>query len=162
MPDADLDQAIDALIGAGYEPAAKAAWRSASPCTPSSPRSFAISTQSHWSIPDPPNFLNCVLAWPTARASFADHELLNGLIFYILKKALVIIEQWRNRYNAITPSSLYCRPPAPQRSLPDAESESERRSDDGGLAPLPVRLTELAFENFPGTGKRQGFSSKLH
>ena len=31
MPDADLDQAVDALIGAGYGSAGSAAWQSASP-----------------------------------------------------------------------------------------------------------------------------------
>jgi putative transposase len=41
-------------------------------------------------------------------------ELLNGEIFYSLKEAQVIIEQWRNHYNQIRPhSSLGYRPPAP-------------------------------------------------
>jgi len=42
-------------------------------------------------------------------------ELLNGEIFYSLKEAQVIIEQWRNHYNTKRPhSSLGYRPPAPQ------------------------------------------------
>ena len=32
-------------------------------------------------------------------------ELLNGEIFYTLKEAQELIEQWRNRYNTIRPHS---------------------------------------------------------
>ena len=40
-------------------------------------------------------------------------ECLNGEIFYSLKEATVVIEQWRNHYNTIRPhSSLDYRPPA--------------------------------------------------
>lgn len=47
-------------------------------------------------------------------------ELLNGEIFYSLKEANVVIEQWRNYYNTIRPhSSLNYRPPAPQTSAPE-------------------------------------------
>ena len=46
-------------------------------------------------------------------------ELLNGEIFYSLKEAQVVIEQWRRHYNTIRPhSSLGYRPPAPQASNP--------------------------------------------
>jgi len=42
-------------------------------------------------------------------------ELLNGEIFYTLRSAQVLIEQWRYHYNTIRPhSSLGYRPPAPQ------------------------------------------------
>lgn len=42
-------------------------------------------------------------------------ELLNGEIFYTLKEAQVLIEQWRVHYNTIRPhSSLNYRPPVPQ------------------------------------------------
>ena len=42
-------------------------------------------------------------------------ELLNGEIFYSLKEAQVIIEQWRIHYNTKRPhSALGYRPPAPQ------------------------------------------------
>jgi len=42
-------------------------------------------------------------------------ELLNTEIFYILKEAQVLIEQWRRHYNEIRPhSSLGYRPPAPR------------------------------------------------
>ena len=43
------------------------------------------------------------------------HELLNGEIFYSLKEAKTVIEQWRKHYNTIRPhSSVGYRPPAPQ------------------------------------------------
>ena len=42
-------------------------------------------------------------------------ELLNGELFYTLKEAQTIIEDWRNHYNHIRPhSSLGYRPPAPK------------------------------------------------
>jgi len=47
-------------------------------------------------------------------------ELINGEIFYSLKEAIVVIEQWRKHDNTIRPhSSLHYRPPAPQTSLPE-------------------------------------------
>ena len=46
-------------------------------------------------------------------------ELLNGKIFYSLKEAMIVIEQWRKHYNTIRPhSSLGYRPPAPQTMNP--------------------------------------------
>ncbi|MCJ2116706.1 IS3 family transposase [Methylobacterium sp. J-001] len=42
-------------------------------------------------------------------------ELLNGEVFYTLKEAGVVIEQWRKHYNSIRPhSSLGYQPPAPE------------------------------------------------
>ncbi len=42
-------------------------------------------------------------------------ELLNGEIFYSLKEAQILIEQWRKAYNAVRPhSALGYRPPAPE------------------------------------------------
>ena len=42
-------------------------------------------------------------------------ELLNGEIFYSLKEAQIVIEQWRKHYNTVRPhSALNYRPPAPQ------------------------------------------------
>src|ERR1700678_4223098 len=42
------------------------------------------------------------------------HELLNGEIFYTLKEAKIVIENWRRHYNTARPhSSLGYRPPAP-------------------------------------------------
>jgi putative transposase len=44
-------------------------------------------------------------------------ECLNQEIFYSLKEARVVIEQWRKQYNTVRPhSSLGYRPPAPQTS----------------------------------------------
>ena len=46
-------------------------------------------------------------------------ECLNGEIFYSLKEAQVVIEQWRVQYNEVRPhSSLGYRPPAPKAILP--------------------------------------------
>jgi len=46
-------------------------------------------------------------------------ELLNGEIFYSLREAQVLIEQWRRHYNRIRPhSALGYRPPAPQTIVP--------------------------------------------
>ena len=48
-------------------------------------------------------------------------ELLNGEIFYTLREAQFIIEQWRNHYNTIRPhSALGSRPPAPESIIPMA------------------------------------------
>lgn len=47
-------------------------------------------------------------------ARFRD-ELLNGEIFYTLKEAQTVIEQWRRHYNTVRPhSALGYRPPAPE------------------------------------------------
>jgi putative transposase len=46
-------------------------------------------------------------------------ELLNGEIFYALREAQVLIEQWRVQYNTIRPhSSLGYRPPTPETHYP--------------------------------------------
>lgn len=46
------------------------------------------------------------------------NELLNGEIFYTLREAQVIIEQWRWHYNRIRPhSALGYRPPAPETTV---------------------------------------------
>jgi putative transposase len=46
-------------------------------------------------------------------------ELLNGEIFYTLKEAQILIEEWRQHYNTIRPhSSLNYRPPAPETIQP--------------------------------------------
>lgn len=47
-------------------------------------------------------------------------ELLNVEIFYSLKEAQVLIEQWRRHYNEVRPhSSLGYRPPAPKAIVSD-------------------------------------------
>ena len=51
-------------------------------------------------------------------ARFRD-ELLNGEIFYTLKEAQIIIEQWRCHYNTNRPHSAFgYRPPAPEAIVP--------------------------------------------
>jgi len=46
-------------------------------------------------------------------------ELLNGEIFYNIKEAKVLIENWRKEYNTVRPhSSLGYRPPAPEAAQP--------------------------------------------
>src|SRR5271155_2257862 len=53
-------------------------------------------------------------------------ELLNGEIFYSLKEAQIVIEQWRKHYNTIRPhSALNYRPPAPQTFAPLARPLDE-------------------------------------
>lgn len=45
-------------------------------------------------------------------------ELLNGEIFYSLKEAKILIEQWHREFNSIRPhSALGYRPPAPEAIL---------------------------------------------
>jgi putative transposase len=45
-------------------------------------------------------------------------ELLNGEIFYTLREARFLIEQWRKHYNTVRPhSSLGYRPPVPEAIL---------------------------------------------
>lgn len=51
-------------------------------------------------------------------ARFRD-ELLNGEIFYSLREAQILIEQWRKHYNTKRPhSALGYRSPAPEAIVP--------------------------------------------
>ena len=54
------------------------------------------------------------------KARFRD-ELLNSEIFFSLREAQILIEQWRRHYNTVRPhSALGYRPPAPRgNSVPD-------------------------------------------
>jgi transposase InsO family protein len=46
-------------------------------------------------------------------------ELLNGEIFYSVREARIVIEQWRVHYNTVRPhSALGYRPPAPESIIP--------------------------------------------
>ena len=60
-------------------------------------------------------------------------ELLNGEIFYTLKEARIVIENWRRHYNAVRPhSSLGYRPPAPEALIwpaSPAPAARQARSD---------------------------------
>jgi len=54
-----------------------------------------------------------------ACACRAMDELLNGEIFYSLREAQILIEQWRVHYNTVRPhSALGYRPPAPESIVP--------------------------------------------
>jgi transposase InsO family protein len=56
-------------------------------------------------------------------------ELLNGEIFYTLREAQVLIEQWRVHYNTIRPhSSLNYRPPAPETLAPIEELHNQPKA----------------------------------
>ena len=67
-------------------------------------------------------------------ARFRD-ELLNGEIFYTLKEAQVIIEQWRQHYNTIRPhSSLNWQPPAPEGKIPLDLMQALNYFDTGPLS----------------------------
>ena len=47
------------------------------------------------------------------------NELLNGELFYSLREAQILIEQWRIHYNTVRPhSALGYRPPAPETIVP--------------------------------------------
>ena len=51
-------------------------------------------------------------------------ELLNGEIFYTLKEAQIVIENWRRHYNTVRPhSSLGYQPPAPEALVWHAPKE---------------------------------------
>ena len=51
-------------------------------------------------------------------ARFRD-ELLNGEIFFSLREAQILIEQWRRHYKTVRPhSALGYRPPAPEAFIP--------------------------------------------
>ena len=66
-------------------------------------------------------------------------ELLNGEIFYTLKEAQVLIEQWRRHYNTIRPhSALGYRPPAPQTVVPH---RVDLPFAPGGYGPIAARRT---------------------
>lgn len=51
-------------------------------------------------------------------ARFRD-EMLNGEVFYSLREAQILIEQWRKHYNTKRPhNALGYRPPAPEAFVP--------------------------------------------
>jgi len=67
-------------------------------------------------------------------------ELLNGEIFYCLKEAQVVIEQWRRHYNTVrSHSSLGYRPPAPEAIVaPSWPSGSATLRQPSSLAAKPT------------------------
>jgi putative transposase len=79
-------------------------------------------------------------------------ECLNGEIFYSLKEAKVVIEQWRVHYNQVRPhSSLGYRPPAPKAIL----LKQEGHGDMENAARFPHPHT-------PGGGYGQTSNEALH
>ena len=61
-------------------------------------------------------------------------ECLNGEIFYSLKEAQIIIEQWRVFYNTVRPhSSLGYQPPAPMTVRPRVMARSKQQKGHGDV-----------------------------
>ena len=93
-------------------------------------------------------------------------ECLNQEIFFSLKEAQIVIEQWRNQYNTIRPhSSIGYRPPAPQtgfrnpafvpsdlQGLAWAVRASSRLS---GVLPCPLTGRGVARRNDSGIDRGQ-------
>ena len=63
-------------------------------------------------------------------------ELLNGEIFYTLKEARTVIENWRRHYNEVRPhSALGYKPPAPEAVLWQAAQSGPASPATPALAP---------------------------
>jgi len=91
-------------------------------------------------------------------------ELLNGEIFYTLREAQVLIEQWRIHYNTIPPhSSLNYRPPAPETLLPIEELPNQMKAAKLTLnldQPMWARHSEFTYRIGIGCSmKRRHFCS---
>jgi putative transposase len=66
-------------------------------------------------------------------------ELLKGEIFYTLKEAQIVIENWRRHYNTIRPhSSLGDKPPAPEAVLGPAAQPQPAPPATPAVAPRPI------------------------
>ena len=66
-------------------------------------------------------------------------ELLKGEIFYTLKEAQIVIENWRRHYNTVRPhSSLGYRPPAPEIVLWPAAQPQPAPPATPAVAPRPI------------------------
>jgi transposase InsO family protein len=83
----------------------------------------AVRTGSTLSVPRPPTS-NQAAPWENGycesfNARFSD-ELLNGEIFYSLREAQILIEQWRKHYNTKRPAQCSGLPPTgPGNHRPD-------------------------------------------
>ena len=76
--------------------------------------------------------------WQVINSKLRD-ELLNGEIFYTLKEAKIIIEQWRRHYNTIRPhSSLGYKPPAPEAVQWPATQPGPATPATPAIAPRPI------------------------
>lgn len=68
-------------------------------------------------------------------------ELLNGEIFYTLREAKGLIEQWRRHYNTVRPhSALDYRPPAPQTLMPSQDAFRSAQHTPRGTRRQPKEL----------------------
>ena len=68
-------------------------------------------------------------------------ELLDGEIFYSLREAQIIIEDWRQHYNTVQPhASLGYKPPAPEVLVPGLTARPPPR--DGGASPAALPLAQ--------------------
>ena len=66
-------------------------------------------------------------------------ELLNGEIFYTLKEAKIVIENWRRHYNAVRPhAALGYRSPAPEVFIPTLTAWPAARNRGAPPAMLPL------------------------
>ena len=64
-------------------------------------------------------------------------ELLNGEIFYTLKEAQSLVQDWRREYNQVRPhSSLGYRPPTPAAML--LQPATLRFAGSNDLLPAPI------------------------
>jgi putative transposase len=95
-------------------------------------------------------------------------ECLNGEIFYSLKEAQVVIEQWRVQYNTVRPhSSLGYRPPAPKAILPKQEGHGDVDHSRASLKLIvePGLYMLLRFQKAAGRGNyetgNRAFSKRL-
>ena len=72
-------------------------------------------------------------------------DCLNGEIFYSLKEARIVIEQWRQQYNRVRPhAAVGYRPPAPGGLYPTLEPGFKASSDH------VICLTALGTKSRPG------------
>ena len=78
-------------------------------------------------------------------------ELLNGEIFYSLREAQILIEQWRKHYNTKRPhSALGYRPPAPESIIPmETSLIGRRRRLDLYVQLSPIHSFSEHFLNLP-------------
>ena len=92
-------------------------------CSPFLIRRFLTITADHFSGGGSTAYIEPGSPWENGycesfNARFRD-ELLNGEVFYSLREAQIIIEEWRKHYNTKRPhSALGYRPPAPESLIP--------------------------------------------
>ena len=71
-------------------------------------------------------------------------ECLNGEIFYSLKEARIVIEQWRQQYNRVRPHAALGYRPQRRGLYPTLEPGSKASSDN------VICLTSLGTKSRPG------------